>query len=94
MSKLKDTHINWSAMHTYINHVLVLEYIVSWEVSVLFGHCLPLKEVLAVCFPESTRRWRTGTGGMVSSTARKEGGSNQIIHCKKGIVITTESLLF
>ena len=84
MSKLKDTHINWSAMHTYINHVIVLEYILSWEVYVLFEHCLPLKEVLAVCFPEGTRRRRTGTGGMVvregtgggmSSTVRKEGSS-------------------
>ena len=45
----------------------------------LFGHCLPSKEVLPVRFPEDTRR-RTGTGGMVSSTARKEGGSNQIIY--------------
>ena len=50
----------------------------------VFEHCLPLKEVLAACFPEGTRRRRTGTGGMVvregtgggvSSTAREEGGS-------------------
>ena len=80
MSKLKD----WSAMHTDINQTLVLEYIISSEVSVLFGDCLPLKKVLAVCFPEGTRRRGTGTGGMVvrevtgggmSSTVREEGNS-------------------
>ena len=47
-------------------------------------HCLPLKEVLAMYFPEGTRRRRTGTGGMVvregtgggvSSTMREERGS-------------------
>jgi len=32
---------------------------------VLLGHCLPLKEVLAVCFPEGTQCRGTGTGGMV-----------------------------
>ena len=84
MSKLKDTHINWSAMHTYINKTLVLEYILSLEVYVLCGDCLPVKEVVAVCFPEGTRGRGTGTGGIVvrectgggvSSTVREEGGS-------------------
>ena len=103
------THTS-TGLHTYIDQALVLNEqiilsvgrlscsfrlapIMNWEVHVLFGHCLPSKEMLPVRFPEDTRR-RTGTGGMVSSTARKEGGSNQIIHCKKGIVITTDSLLF
>ena len=84
MSKLKDTHINWSAMHTYINQALVLEHIISSEVHVLCGDCLLLKEVLAVCLPEGTRRRGTGTGGVVvrevtgggvSSTVREEGSS-------------------
>ena len=84
MSKLKDMHINWSAMHTYINKTLVLEYIISWEVYVLCGDCLPVKEVLAVCLPEGTWHRGTGIGGMVvrevtgggvSSTVREEEGS-------------------
>ena len=62
MFMLKDTHINWSAMHTYINQALELEYIMSWEVYVLFGNCLPW---LAVCFSEGTWCRGTGTGGMV-----------------------------
>ena len=84
VKKLKDTHINWSAMHTYINQAPVFKHIISWEVYVLCGDCLPVKEVLAVCFPEGTRRRGTGTGGVVvrevtgggvSSTVRKEGSS-------------------
>ena len=51
-------------MHRYINQALVLEYIISWEVYVLLGHYLPLKEVVAVCLPEGTWRRGTGTGGM------------------------------
>ena len=31
----------------------------------MFGDCLPLKNVLAVSFPEGTRRRGTGTGGVV-----------------------------
>ena len=62
-----------------------MEYILSSEICVLFGDCLPLKEVLAVCFPDGTQRRRTGTGGMVvrevtgggvSSTVREEGAPN------------------
>ena len=49
-----ERHINWSAMHTYINQALLMEYTMSWEVYVQFEHCLPLKEVPAVCFPEGT----------------------------------------
>ena len=50
----------------------------------LCGDRLLVKEVLAVCLPEGTRRRRTGIGGMVvrggtgggvSSTVREEGGS-------------------
>ena len=82
MSKLKDT--STGQLHRYINQTLVLEYILSLEVYVLCGDCLPLKEVLAVCFPEGTRCRRTGTGGIVvregtggsmSSTVREEGSS-------------------
>ena len=79
------THINWSAVHSY--QALVLEYIISKWVGrymCYLDHCLPLKEVLAMYFPEGTRRRRTGTGGMVvregtgggvSSTMREERGS-------------------
>ena len=51
---------------------------------VLFEDCLPVKDVLAVCFPEGTqcRGTETGgvvvrevTGGGVSSTVREEGSS-------------------
>ena len=73
VKKLKDTHINWSAMHTNLNlgyeanikQALVFKHIISWEVYVLFRYRLPLKEVLVVCFPEGTRCQGTGTGGMV-----------------------------
>ena len=80
-----ERHTHQLVSYAYIHYkVIVLEYILSSEVYVLFEHCLPLKEVLAVCFPEGTRRRRTGTGGMVvregtgggmSSTVRKEGSS-------------------
>ena len=95
------TQINWSAMHTYINKTLVLEYIISWEVHVLCGDCLPVKEVLAVCLPEGTRRWGTGTGGMVvrevtgggvSSTVREEGGSKyglELVMCMCNVSLTS-----
>ena len=56
-------HINWSAICPYINQVF--EYIVSVEVHVPFGDCLPLKKVLVVSFPEGMRRRGTGTGGVV-----------------------------
>ena len=50
----------------------------------VFRYCLPLKAVLAVCFPEGTRHRGTGTGGMVvregtgggvSFTVREKVGS-------------------
>ena len=47
----------------------------------LCGDCLPLKEVLAVCFSEGTRRRGTGIGGGMSSTVREEGGFHIMVMC-------------